>query len=50
MEDVTKDWQRLQMMASDMKKRNQLERPQTGFYRLPLSDAAEREGKETLGS
>jgi hypothetical protein len=39
MEDVKKDWHRLQMMASTMKRQNQLERPRMGFYRLPLKDS-----------
>jgi hypothetical protein len=46
MEDVKKDWHRLQMMASVMKKQGQLERPQMGFYRLPLKDSTP-DGDET---
>ncbi|HEX2096015.1 MAG TPA: hypothetical protein VHF50_01440 [Solirubrobacterales bacterium] len=47
MEEVPKDWQRLQMMASMMKRKGQLERPRTGFYRLPPKDSEpEGEGQE----
>jgi hypothetical protein len=48
MEDIAKDWHRLQMMASNMKRQNQLERPKMGFYRLPLKDSRP-EGEEPEG-
>lgn len=45
-----RDNHRLQMMASDMKKKDQLERPGYGLYRLPLKVATEAEETEGNGN